>query len=122
MKPFTQLTATAAPLMRANIDTDQIIRINRLIDYPRGELGPYCLEALRFLADGSENPGFAPNAARYRGAAVLVAAENFGTTDGADSVVLRHVVVHVPSLLTSTRVMPGIVVRPSVADWTFALP
>ena len=78
MKPFTQLTATAAPLMRANIDTDQIIRINRLIDYPRGELGPYCLEALRFLADGSENPGFAPNAARYRGAAVLVAAENFG--------------------------------------------
>ena len=78
MKPFTQLTATAAPLMRANIDTDQIIRINRLIDYPRGELGPYCLEALRFLPDGSENPEFTPNAARYRGAAVLVAAENFG--------------------------------------------
>ena len=64
--------------MRANVDTDQIIRINRLIDVPRGQLGPYCLESLRYLADGSEDPSFEPNASRYRGAAVLVAGENFG--------------------------------------------
>jgi 3-isopropylmalate dehydrogenase len=78
MKPFTRLQAKAAPLMRANIDTDQIIRINRLIEIPRGKLGPYCLEALRYLPDGSEDPAFAPNTPRYRDASILVAAENFG--------------------------------------------
>ena len=78
MTPFTRLTAPGAPLMRANIDTDQIIRINRLIDHRRGELGPFCLEAMRFLPDGTEDPAFAPNTARYRGAPILVAAENFG--------------------------------------------
>jgi 3-isopropylmalate dehydrogenase len=78
MKPFVREHAIAAPLMRANIDTDQIIRIDRLIDHPRGELGPFCLEALRFDRDGHERADFAPNAARYRGAGILVAAENFG--------------------------------------------
>ena len=52
MKPFTTVTATAAPLMRANIDTDQIIRIDRLVAFTRGELAPYCLEVMRFLPDG----------------------------------------------------------------------
>ena len=54
MKAFTRLRATAAPIMRSNIDTDQIIRIDRLIEHRRGELGPFCMEALRYLPDGSE--------------------------------------------------------------------
>jgi 3-isopropylmalate dehydrogenase len=78
MKAFTELDAVAAPLMRPNIDTDQIIRINRLIENRKGELGPYCMEALRYLPDGAENPDFPPNAAKFRGAGVLLAAENFG--------------------------------------------
>jgi 3-isopropylmalate dehydrogenase len=78
MKAFTQHTSIAAPLMRTNIDTDQIIRINRLIENRKGELGPYCLESLRYLPDASENPEFPPNKERYRGAGILVAAENFG--------------------------------------------
>jgi 3-isopropylmalate dehydrogenase len=78
MMSFNRIVATAAPLMRPNIDTDQIIRIDRLIEHPRGELGPFCLESLRYLKDGSVNAEFAPNAARYRGAKILVAAENFG--------------------------------------------
>ena len=78
MKPFNRIQATAAPILRANIDTDQIIRITRLIDNKRGDLGPWCLEALRYLADGSENPEFPPNQPRYRNAEILIAAENFG--------------------------------------------
>ncbi len=78
MKPFIRETAIAAPLMRPNVDTDQIIRIDRLIEFPRGELGPFCLEALRFDAEGRERAEFAPNMPRYRGAGILVAAENFG--------------------------------------------
>ena len=77
MKPFTTVTATAAPLMRANIDTDQIIRIDRLVAFTRGELGPYCLEVMRFVPDGSANPDFPPNQARYQGTEILVAGENF---------------------------------------------
>jgi 3-isopropylmalate dehydrogenase len=78
MKPFIRLEALAAPVMRANIDTDQIIRIDRLIEHPRGRLGPFCMESLRYLGDGSENPDFAPNKQRYHDAAILVARANFG--------------------------------------------
>ncbi len=78
MKAFITETAIAAPVMRANIDTDQIIRIDRLIEYPRGELGPYCLEALRYESEGSERSDFPPNTPRYRDAGILVAGENFG--------------------------------------------
>ena len=38
-KPFTQLSAVAAPIMRANIDTDVIIRIERL-EGPYPHLAP----------------------------------------------------------------------------------
>src|SRR5450631_1291377 len=78
MTPFIRLEALAAPVMRANIDTDQIIRIDRLIEHPRGRLGPFCMESLRYLGDGSENPDFAPNKQRYHDAAILVARANFG--------------------------------------------
>jgi 3-isopropylmalate/(R)-2-methylmalate dehydratase small subunit len=64
--------------MQSNIDTDQIIRIERLIDHPRGSLGPWCLESLRYLPDGQPNPQFPPNQARYQSAQILVAADNFG--------------------------------------------
>ena len=39
-KPFNKLTAIAAPIMRGNIDTDVIIRIERLVgNSVRGTLG-----------------------------------------------------------------------------------
>ena len=39
-KPFTQLSAIAAPIMRTNIDTDVIIRIERIVgNSVRGNLG-----------------------------------------------------------------------------------
>lgn len=78
MKAFTQVRARAVPLMRPNIDTDQIIRIERLIDHPRGSLGPWCLESLRYLPDGQPNPQFPPNQTRYQSAQILVAGDNFG--------------------------------------------
>jgi 3-isopropylmalate/(R)-2-methylmalate dehydratase small subunit len=78
VKAFTQVRARAVPVMQSNIDTDQIIRIERLIDHPRGSLGPWCLESLRYLPDGQPNPQFPPNQARYQSAQILVAADNFG--------------------------------------------
>jgi 3-isopropylmalate/(R)-2-methylmalate dehydratase small subunit len=79
MKPFRVLTATAAPLLRDNIDTDVIIRIEKLVGLnDRNDLGRWCFGALRYLPDGSENPEFVFNQARYRRSEILLAGANFG--------------------------------------------
>jgi 3-isopropylmalate/(R)-2-methylmalate dehydratase small subunit len=79
MKRFTRLTSIAAPLMRANIDTDIVIRIERMVGNSiRGSLGKWCFAALRYLPDGSENPDFILNRAPYRDAEILVTGPNFG--------------------------------------------
>ena len=75
---FTVLTGVAAPLLRHNIDTDVIIRIERLVGLPPDQLGPYALEALRFRADGSEDPDFVLNRPAYRDSSILLAGDNFG--------------------------------------------
>ena len=79
MKRFTSLQATAAPLMRANIDTDIVIPINRMVgNQIRGTLGQWCFTSLRYLPDGSENPEFVLNREPYRNAEILVVGPNFG--------------------------------------------
>src|SRR6202171_1695939 len=78
-KPYTKLAAIAAPIMRSNIDTDVIIRIDRLVgNSVRGTLGKWAFGALRYLADGSENPEFILNREPYRQAEILVTGPNFG--------------------------------------------
>ncbi|HKV00273.1 MAG TPA: 3-isopropylmalate dehydratase small subunit [Vineibacter sp.] len=78
MDKFTRLEGVAAPLMRQNVDTDVVIRIERLVSLRREELGPYCFESVRYRPDGSENPDFVFNQAPYRGAPILLAGDNFG--------------------------------------------
>lgn len=78
MQPFTRITGPAAPLLRSNIDTDVIIRIERLTSVPREQLGRYAFEALRYSKDGSEDPDFILNRTNFRNAPILIAAENFG--------------------------------------------
>jgi 3-isopropylmalate/(R)-2-methylmalate dehydratase small subunit len=45
MQKLTILTGIAAPLLIPNINTDVIIRIERMSKLPRGQLGPWALEA-----------------------------------------------------------------------------
>ena len=79
MERFTKVTGVAAPLMRENVDTDLIIRIERLVDNTgRQGLGPYCFEQIRRLPDGSENPDCILNQAPYRDAPIILSADNFG--------------------------------------------
>ena len=79
MEKFTALRAVAAPLLRENIDTDIVIRIERLVGGTRSsDLGRYAFEAWRYRPDGSENPDFVLNKPAYRNAKVLVAGDNFG--------------------------------------------
>ena len=78
MQPFRTLTGPAAVLARDNVDTDVIVRIERLTSLGRRELGPYAFEAWRLRADGSEEPGFILNQPPFRDAPLLVAQRNFG--------------------------------------------
>jgi len=78
MRPFTQLTAKAAPLDMANIDTDQIIPKQFLKTVEREGLGKGLFYDLRFDADGNEKSGFVLNDPRYAGAGMLIAGDNFG--------------------------------------------
>ena len=78
-KAFTKLSAIAAPIMRTNIDTDVIIRIERLVgNSVRGTLGKWAFGSLRYLADGSENSEFILNREPYRQAEIIVTGPNFG--------------------------------------------
>jgi len=86
--PFTQLTAIAAPVMRSNIDTDVIIRIDRIVgNSVRGSLGKWAFGALRYLPDGSENPDFILNREPYRQAEILVTGPNFGCGSSREAAV-----------------------------------
>jgi 3-isopropylmalate/(R)-2-methylmalate dehydratase small subunit len=76
--PFTVVSGTAPYLPRANIDTDVIIRIERLTSLPKEQLGRYAMEALRYRADGSDDPDFILNRPMFRGAPILLAGDNFG--------------------------------------------
>ena len=76
---FKKLSAIAAPIMRSNVDTDVVIRIERLVGTSvRGTLGKWAFESLRYLPDKSENSEFILNREPYRQAEILVTGPNFG--------------------------------------------
>ena len=70
MQPFSIVSGPAAPLMRRDIDTDVIIRIER-VNAPRETLGQWALEPLR-------GPDFILDQPMFRGAPILLAGANFG--------------------------------------------
>ncbi len=78
MDKFTTLTGIAAPLPMINVDTDKIIPAIWLKTIKRTGLGPALFEAIRYKADGSEDPEFVLNKEPYRKAKILVTGENFG--------------------------------------------
>lgn len=87
MQAFTTLNGLVAPLDRANVDTDAIIPKQFLKSIKRSGFGPNAFDEWRYLDHGEPgmdnskrklNPDFVLNQARYQGASVLLARENFG--------------------------------------------
>src|SRR5207253_1252537 len=72
MQAFTVLEGVAAPLLRPNINTDIIIRIERLRDFEGDKLGPYAFESWRYRRDGTEDPAFVLNKPQYREARIMI--------------------------------------------------
>ena len=77
-EPVSVIEGVAAPLPLANVDTDVIIRIERLTTGDPARIGDYAFEALRYLFDGTGNPEFILNRPGYRDAPILMAGPNFG--------------------------------------------
>ena len=87
MKSFTVLKGIAAPMDRANVDTDMIIPKQFLKSIKRTGFGKNLFDELRYLDEGKPdqscegrpiNAEFPLNFPRYKNASVLLARENFG--------------------------------------------
>lgn len=87
MKSFTLLKGIAAPMDRANVDTDMIIPKQFLKSIKRTGFGKNLFDELRYLDEGKPdqscegrpiNAEFPLNFPRYKNASVLLARENFG--------------------------------------------
>ena len=87
MNKFTLLNGRVAPLDRANVDTDAIIPKQFLKSIKRSGFGVNAFDEWRYLDHGEPgmdnsqrkiNPEFVLNQARYQGAQILLARENFG--------------------------------------------
>ena len=87
MEQFTVHEGLAVPLDRGNVDTDAIVPKQFLKSIRRAGFGVNLFDAWRYLDVGEPdqdcsgrplNPDFVLNQARYQGASVLLARENFG--------------------------------------------
>lgn len=87
MEKFHKLTGLAAPMDRANVDTDAIIPKQFLKSIKRSGFGQNLFDEWRFLDHGEPgmdpakrqpNPDFVLNQPRYQGAQILLARANFG--------------------------------------------
>jgi len=87
MQAFKKITATVAPLDRANVDTDAIIPKQFLKSIRRAGFGPYLFDEWRYQdigepeMDCTNRPlkkDFVLNNPDYKGAEILLTRENFG--------------------------------------------
>jgi len=80
MERFQIVSGPAAPLLRRDVDTDIIIRIERLTGLAREELGQYAFEVWR-------GPDFVLDRAPFVGAPILIAGANFGCGSSREAAV-----------------------------------
>ncbi|RVT90994.1 3-isopropylmalate dehydratase small subunit [Sphingomonas crocodyli] len=80
MTPFSMLSATAAPLLRNNVDTDAIIPSREMKSVGKTGLADGLFAGWRYTAIGSRdpNPDFILNQPDFADAAILLSGENFG--------------------------------------------
>jgi 3-isopropylmalate/(R)-2-methylmalate dehydratase small subunit len=86
MQKFTRLTGVAAPLIRDDVNTDEItpIQIARTLKPDYAEL---LFMRARRRADGSLDPDFVFNRPQFRRPAILVTGRNFGCGSSRESAV-----------------------------------
>lgn len=107
MSGFKQHTGLVVPLDAANVDTDAIIPKQFLQKVTRTGFGKHLFHDWRFLDDAGQqpNPDFVLNEARYQGASILLARENFGCGSSRE---------HAPWALADYGIQ--VIIAPSFAD------
>jgi len=107
MSGFKNHTGLVVPLDLANIDTDAIIPKQFLQKVTRLGFGQHLFHDWRFLDDEGQkpNPEFVMNEARYQGASILLARENFGCGSSRE---------HAPWALADYGIK--VMIAPSFAD------
>jgi 3-isopropylmalate/(R)-2-methylmalate dehydratase small subunit len=108
--PLRTHEGIVVPLDRSNVDTDQIIPKQFLKKITKTGFGMHLFHDWRYLdAEGKrENPEFILNQARYKGASILLAGDNFGCGSSRE---------HAPWALLDFGIR--VVIAPSFADIFF---
>ena len=83
MEPFTVVRGPAAPLMLPDVNTDVISPGHA----GRGDPAANAFAPLRYITDGSDNPGVVLNNERFRLAPILLAGQNFGCGSSRETAV-----------------------------------
>ncbi|HRK62018.1 MAG TPA: 3-isopropylmalate dehydratase small subunit [Candidatus Omnitrophota bacterium] len=112
MEPFKTFRGIAAPLDRANVDTDQIIAKQFLKSIKRTGFGESLFNDWRFLPDGKPDASFVLNDPKLKGASILVARNNFGCGSSREHAVWAVAqygfkAVIAPSMVNGDSVVPA---------------
>jgi len=78
MEALRVITGIAAPIMRSNVDTDQIVPSKELVRVHSEGYAASLFATWRYIGDRTINPDFLLNQSPWRNAAILLSAENFG--------------------------------------------
>ena len=118
MQAFTRLTGIVVPIDRPNVDTDAIIPKQFLKSIKRTGFGPFLFDEWRYLDKGEAeqdcsnrplNTDFVLNLARYQGAQIMLARDNFGCGSSRE---------HAPWALSDWGIKA--LIAPSFADIFFS--
>ena len=77
-QPFNIHIGIAAPLIRDNIDTDQIIPSREMKSVSKTGLSGGMFAGERYISGREPNPGFVLNKTEYADATILLTGQNFG--------------------------------------------
>jgi 3-isopropylmalate/(R)-2-methylmalate dehydratase small subunit len=76
--PFTVVRSRAVPLLIPNVDTDVIIRVERMMSSDPDHLAKWAFESIRYDSSGAPREDFVLNDPEYVGSEILLAGDNFG--------------------------------------------
>jgi len=86
MQPFSKHTGIAVPLLRDDINTDQIAPIAAMRNL-KPDYKTLLFSRARHRDDGSEDPDFVLNKPQFRNPGILVTGQNFGAGSSRESAV-----------------------------------